>query len=154
MDATCGSAKLPLVRTENDLGRLRLFDMPIEMERIEYAAWWPYYHNDADGKYQFRSEGRVCDAVQFAHKGAPDPDGVAGRVAEPFPHLESGSWNKVLGSQPFEGPWRSWDALAQASRAAVLERTMGEFDAVTAKVPSLASLITRARDFGKHEPDQ
>ncbi len=154
MDATCGTGKLPLVQTEHDLGRLRLFDMPIEMETTWYAYAWPYYHNDADGKYHFRSEGRVCDAVQFAHKGAPDPDGVAGRVAEPFPHLESGSWNKVLGSQPFEGPWRSWDALAQASRAAVLEPTMGEFDAVTAKVPSLASLITFARDFGKQEPDQ
>jgi len=154
MDATCSVGKLPLVQTEEDLGLVRLFDMPIEMEAIWHAYGWPYHTSRADGAYKFRSEGRVCSAVRFAYKGEPGPDGVAGGVAEPFPHLESGSWNKVLGSQPFEGPWRSWEALAQASRAAVLERTMGEFDAVTAKVPSLASLITFARDFGKHEPDQ
>lgn len=152
MDSTCGVGKLPLMQMEGDLGLVRLFDMPIEMECIRYAYAWPYYHNDEHGKYQFLSKGQVCTSVCFSHKGQPGPDGVAGRVAEPFPHLESGSWNRVLGSELNEGAWKSWDTLVKASRKAAMSGTMGEFPAVTGKLPGLAKYVAAARNLGKTEP--
>lgn len=151
MDATCGTGRLPLVQQAEDLGLVRLFDMPIEMERIWHAYAWPYHNTDAVGDYRFSAGGQACNAVRFAHKGAPGPDGVAGRVADPFPHLESGSWNRVLGSAPLAGAWESWDTLAEASKAAVLAGTVGEFERVTARLPALSRYIAEGRDFGKSE---
>jgi hypothetical protein len=116
---------------------VRLFDMPIEMEALWYAFGWPYHHNDLHGEYRFRAEGQACDALRFAKKDNA---------------LNSGSWNRILGSEPNEGAWQAWDDLVEASRAAVIAGTMGEFPDVTAKLPSLAQYTILFRDFGKGEP--
>jgi hypothetical protein len=152
MDSTSGVGKLPLIQSEEDLGLVRLFDMPIQMEAIWYAYAWPYHHNEERDKYQFRSGGHVNDSIRFAHKGPPAP--ADGTVAEPFPHLESGSWNRVLGSEPNEGAWQSWEALTQASRAAVMEGTVGEFRTLTTPLPCLAGYIARGRELWNRRIEQ
>jgi hypothetical protein len=124
--------KLPFVQTGEDLGMVRLFDMPIEMESLWYAFGWPYHHNDQQGEYRFRAEGQACDALRFAKK-----EGA----------MNSGSWNQVLGSEPNEGAWLAWDDLVEASRSAVLEGTVGEFQVVTGKLPGLEKHLIPFRNF-------
>jgi hypothetical protein len=138
MDSTCGVGKLPLVQQQEDLGLVRLYDMPIAMEAQVAAYAWPYMHNDLQGPYQFRAAGRLCSTIRFAMVPPVQAGGTPGYVERPFPHLECGSWNRVLGGERLAGPWRPWDALAAASRAAVRKGTVGEFASVMALLPGVA----------------
>ncbi len=141
MDATCGTGKLPLVQRGEDLGLVRLFDTPISMESQPAAYAWPYYHNDATGTYTFRARGVPCSTLRFAERETDLPGAPPGSVSRPFGHLESGSWNRVLGGEPLDGPWLEWDALRAASRAAVVGGSLGEFREVTARLPGAAAYI-------------
>jgi len=143
MDSTCGVGKLPLVQEEADLGLVRLYDMPIEMEAQWVAYAWPYQHNDLAGRYEFRAGGKPCAALHFAMAPVTQEGAPEGRVEKPFRHYECGSWNRVLGGEPLEGTWRSWDSLAEASRAEVLKGTVGGFPAVMALVPGAAPYVAR-----------
>ncbi len=127
MDATCGSAKLPLVQEEADLGRIRLFDMPIEMEAIWHAYAWPYHHINAIGAYKFRAAGQDCQVLRFT-------------LEAPI-----SSSNQVLGGMPLEGTWEDWDALVAASRAEIVNGTLGEFQSVTEKLPGLSKYVAFLR---------
>jgi hypothetical protein len=138
MDSTCGVGKLPLVREEGDLGLIRLFDMPVEMERIWYAYAWPYHHNDAKGEYRFVSDNVHCPDIDFSN---------ARNVNEPFFHYEPGSWNRILGAELVADRWLEWDMLAQASRKAVMEMKMGVFSALTAMLPELSQYVEASHDF-------
>src|SRR5690606_21059472 len=64
MDATCGSARFPLLQEPADRGMVRLYDAPIEMERLWYAYAWPWHNNTLVGDYVFRSQGRPVDRVR------------------------------------------------------------------------------------------
>jgi len=133
MDATCGVGKLPLVQKINDRGLVRLYDMPIEMEKINYAYAWPYEHNTIDDRYRFYSEGKAIARVRFAARDEAEArrEGrVSGRVSEPFAHLEPGSWNTVLVIEPWEIDDRAWAELTAASREAVLTDETGVFPTV------------------------
>jgi hypothetical protein len=136
MDSTCGSGKLPLVQDERDLGLARLFDVPIEMEKIPHAYAWPYHHNDGVGDYHFLTGGRRAPNVRFAR---------ARRVAKPFPHFEPGSWNRILGSEPYAGRWLQWGELVQDSRKAIASRKTGEFSDLTSTVAELRKYCRAAR---------
>jgi hypothetical protein len=158
MDATCGVGKLPLVQKIDDRGLVRLYDMPIEMEKIEYAYAWPYHHNTIDDRYQFFSEGEPIAQVRFAARDeaeAAQEGRVAGRVSEPFPHLEPGSWNTVLVIEPWEIEYAEWTELAAASRTAVLAGEMGVFPAVRRLLATHAggvwvrSRLRQLREFGE-----
>ena len=153
-DATCGNARLPFMQNLRHLGYVRLFDMPIEMEAIHYAYAWPYQHNDLHGRYEFRSHDRVCRAVRFGRRGKSGPSHIRAAVKERFPHLEPGSWNKVLGSVPNERGWQDWGGLVQVSRDAVASGATGEFGSVTSKLPDLAEYVALARDFGRRKPSR
>lgn len=122
MDATCGSAKLPFVQEEDDLGRIRLFDMPIAMEARWGAYAWPYYHINATGDYKFRAAGQNCQALRFC------------------PGVLSSS-NQILAGMPLEGAWEDWDALVAASREEIVKGTLGEFHSVTEKLPGLSKYV-------------
>jgi hypothetical protein len=133
MDVTSGVGKLPLVQKPNDRGLIRLYDMPIEMEKIDYAYAWPYEHNTIDGRYLFYSGGEVVRTVRFAARDeaeARQEGRVSGRVSKPFPHLEPGSWNTVLVIEPWEVEDAEWAGLAAASREAILTDQTGIFPAV------------------------
>lgn len=138
MDSTCGIGKLPLIQNEKDVGLVRLFDMPIEMEKIWYAYAWPYHHNDLYGKYKFLSMEKENSHIHFA---------PAKKVKEPFFHYEPGSWNKVLGTEPYEGTWESWNVLASESREAIISKNLGEFHSLIEKLPVLSKYIEEAREF-------
>ncbi len=138
MDSTCAVGKLPLVQEEGDLGLIRLFDMPVEMERIWYAYAWPYHHNDAKGEYRFVSDNVHCPNIDFSD---------AKSVAKPFFHYEPGSWNRILGAELVVDQWLEWDTLAQASRKAIMEKKMGVFSAVTAMLPELSQYVEASHVF-------
>lgn len=155
MDATSGTGKLPLMQGEDDLTLVRLFDMPLEMERVEGSWAWPYYNTDDAGTYRFWSGDEQVRTVRF---GARDEEeaaangGVAGYVAEPFMHLEPGSWSALLGSEPLQGPWLAWDRLARSAHDGVLAKTTGPFDAVITELPVLKRYIEAADRFDKRTP--
>lgn len=149
MDATCGTGKLPLVQTAEDLGLVRLFDMPIEMESLDYAYAWPYFHNAGDQQQQFVSAGkpvgggqRMDGQVRFAQRDPASPF-----VSEPFPHLEPGSWNTVLGSEPIDPAFSDWPAVRDASRGAVIAGKTGPIDGPVARLPNLAYYLELARRY-------
>ena len=127
MDATCEYAKLPFVQEEADLGKVRLFDMPIEMEAIWHAYAWPYHHANATSAYKFRAAGQECQFLRFP-------------LEAPI-----SSANQVLGSMPLEGAWEDWDALVAASRAEIANGTLGEFQSVTEKLPGLSKYVAFLR---------
>jgi len=130
MDATSGVGRLPLVEERRDRGLVRLYDMPIEMEEHRHAYAWPYQRETLAGPYEFRSDGRVVKTVRFAARdqAAAWREGrVAGRVREPFPHLEPGSWHRILSIEPWETDGQVWRDLCAASRRAVQDGRTGAF---------------------------
>jgi len=143
MDATCGTGKLPLVQSAEDLGLVRLFDMPIGMEDQPMAYGWPYYQTGAQGSYTFGAAGAACPALRFVTRESEIEGAPAGTVSQPFPHLESGSWNRVLGGEPLAGAWTDWSAIEAASRAAVISGAVGEFRELTARLPESAAYVTQ-----------
>jgi hypothetical protein len=134
MDSTCGTGRLPLVEERVHRGLVRLYDMPIEMEKFPGSWGWPYQHSTIDkARYEFRSGGKVVPSVRFAdwdEEQARREKRPSGRVEEPFPHLESGSWNTVLVVEKWKVAGRKWDALVAASRTAVQNGRIGEFQRV------------------------
>ncbi|MGC9317492.1 MAG: hypothetical protein ACP5KN_05580 [Armatimonadota bacterium] len=126
MDATCGSAKLPLVREARDLRMARLFDMPIEMETIWFAYAWPYMQNDAVGPYTFAAEGRPIEDIGF--------------VLEDAGHSISG----LLAGIDTSRISASWQALTDASHQAVLSDALGEFAAMTELLPEARAHVRQA----------
>ena len=88
MDSTCGVGKLPLVQEERDLGLVRLFDMPIEMERISYAYAWPYHSTDRKGRYGFLAGGRRASSIRFA----PAKSCATGTVSTMPRRCSTGEW--------------------------------------------------------------
>ncbi len=125
MDSTCGAGRLPLIQSEEQLGWVRLYDMPRELEAVKGSWGWPYMHYDGHGGYPYRCGGRPCRAVRGGH-------------------YENGVWgsgNEVLGSVANEGVWLAWDDLVSRSRAAVMARTIGEFTTVTDRAPGVARYV-------------
>lgn len=121
MDATSGSAKTPLVQHAQDLTLVRVFDTPIQMEKLEYAYAWPYQHNDLVGEYRFMSGGAAAAQMRMHI----DASGALPFVQKPFPHLEPGSWSALLGSEAIAGAWADWAGLSAASRAGLIEGKCG-----------------------------
>jgi len=133
MDATCGTGRLPLVERRAHRGLVRIFDMPIGMEHYRNAYSWPYHSSTPDGRYVFLSGGEPATRVRFLARDFREAAGehrVAGRVAEPFWHLEPGSWNSVLDFWEWRPSDDAWSRLADASRRAVSTRTRGVFEEV------------------------
>src|SRR5262249_13319328 len=95
MDATSGTGDLPLIQREEELGLVRLFDTPMEMEQVPYAWAWPYEHNDVNGPLPILVDGGKSDQVRMASTAGD----TLPWESQPFPHLEPGSWNAVLGSE-------------------------------------------------------
>ena len=133
MDATSGVGRLPLVGSRAHRGLVRLYDMPIEMEAIPYAYAWPFQHNTVEGRYAFTSKGRTVPSVRFETRDRAEArrEGrVAGRVQEPFPHLEPGSWHHVLEIKSWRMEGHRWYWLAQASKVAVERGETGWLEGV------------------------
>jgi transglutaminase-like putative cysteine protease len=128
MDATSGTGTLPLLQSKDELGLARLFDTPIRMEAIDWAYAWPYEHNDLEGKLPFYVDGQPSEQVKMA-----DSDEGLPWVQDPFPHLEPGSWNTVLGSEDI-AKFCDWDSLVKASREAVLAARVGSFQELVDRV--------------------
>ncbi|MFM9995991.1 MAG: transglutaminase domain-containing protein [Phycisphaerales bacterium] len=153
MDATSGTGNLPLIQEEGALSLVRLYDMPIEMESLDWAYAWPWHNNDDDGEYTFWSEGKPVLTVAFEARDEEEVrrrgSGISGYVAEPFMHLEPGSWSALLGSEPIGPgtPWEDWDGLVAAARASVNAKTVGRFPAVMDKLPALAAYADRAESW-------
>lgn len=153
MDATSGTGNLPLIQEEGALSLVRLYDMPLEMEKLVWAYAWPWHNNDDDQEYTFWSEGQPVATVAFEARDEEEirkrGGGVSGYVAEPFMHLEPGSWSALLGSEPIGPgtPWKDWDALVAAAREAVNARTVGRFQAVVDKLPALTAYADRAESW-------
>jgi hypothetical protein len=122
MDATSGTGDLPLIQREDELGLVRLFDTPIVMEKMDTAYAWPYEHNDDRGPLMFTVDGTRSGQVRMAN--------TAGNTLpweqEPFPHLEPGSWNAALGSEP-AAAFGDWASLVKASREAEKAGTVGAY---------------------------
>lgn len=151
MDATSGTGQLPLVHDEQSLALVRLYDTPMEMEKIWYAYAWPYHNNDAEGEYRFWNGDEPARGVRFASHDEAEAVAerrVAGWVKEPFPHLEPGSWSAVLGSEPAD-TWKDWSALVELARAAVREKAVGPFGPIVERQPSLAPYVQAAERFGR-----
>jgi hypothetical protein len=150
MDATSGTGKLPLMQNAEGPALVRLFDMPIQMEKIEIADAWPCCNTDAEGEDRFWTGGFQARQVRFAAL-AEARHAVPGFMDDPFQHLEPGSWSCVLGSERLDGPWAGWDRLSTASREAVKSGRLGEYESVTAAVERFAE-YSRAADAYKHPP--
>jgi hypothetical protein len=157
MDATCGVGRLPLVQAKQHRGLVRLFDMPIEMESIENAYAWPYQHNTQHGKYMFLSGGRTLSTVRFAARDeaeARKAGRITGRVKDPFPHLEPGSWNTILDIWEWDPTDAQWAGLETASHDAVVAKEIGPLNAVTEALGDhlsedrLKDLILHLEEFG------
>lgn len=140
MDATSGTGKLPLMQEDGDLSLVRVFDMPIEMEKMWFAYAWPYQHNDLKAEYAFVSGGEKCPQVRMR----PDAPGALPFVNEPFPHLEPGSWSAVLGTRAVEG-FGDWEALVKASAGALAEKRVGDFGIAG---PELKGYVETAGKWG------
>lgn len=150
MDATSGTGQLPLAHDEASLAFVRVYDMPIEMEKLEWAYAWPWHNNDDDGEYTFWIGGRPAAGVRFEARDQAEAarrGGVAGFVEHPFPHLEPGSWSALLGSEPIGPgtPWADWDALAAEARRSVADRVVGPVAPVIDRIPALGPYVDRAR---------
>ncbi|MEA3401325.1 MAG: HEAT repeat domain-containing protein, partial [Armatimonadota bacterium] len=117
MDATCGSAKVPLIQEATDLSRARLFDMPIAMEEIWFAYGWPYRHNDAAGEYTFMAQGQALETVRFLSQGSGQSSSAL-----------------LTGIETQRIP-ATWQALMDASQEALLSEVLREFTAVTELIP-------------------
>ena len=139
MDATSGTGNYPLMKEAADLGLVRIYDTPIQMEKIHYAYAWPFQHNDVTGEYRFRSDGKPCPQVRMF---AGDPSSLPW-VMEPFPHLEPGSFNAVLGTEKLPGPWLQWPDLVAASRAGAQRTTLGPFP-VADRLPEVKPYLNAA----------
>ena len=84
--------------------------------------------------YTFRSGGRETTSVRFAARDAAEArrEGrVAGRFAEPFPHLEPGSWHRLIEVIEWRHSDRAWTRLVEASRGAVRGGGLGWFGVTT-----------------------
>lgn len=149
MDGTSGSARYPLVNDANSLSLIRLFDTPIDMEQQPIAFAWPYQNNDADGPYTFTANGQPTSKVTMDL----DPDVAANTIAEPFPHLEPGSWSAVLGTEPFEGPWTDWAALVERSAAAGTSTAVGPFESLAERLPMVRPYLNVAATWGMPAPE-
>jgi hypothetical protein len=159
MDATCGSARVPLVRDLDSRGLVRLFDTPIEMETQADAYAWPYYHNTLKGRYTVWSGGERVPHIRLAGRG--ETEAIAKRaappmphVAEPFPHLEPGSWNKVLRLLRWTVTDEAWARIAATSRAALVTDAEGPLGTVLMAVraegldPRFDDLLERCEPYG------
>jgi hypothetical protein len=143
MDSTCGVGKLPFVQDPGDLGLARLFDMPWEMENGWANYAWPYYHNDTQGEYRFLAGGAATKNLRFAHRRVAqeaEQGPAPGYTAEPYPHYEPGSWNRVLGGEAIDRSWRSGEIEA-ASREAVASKTIGAFAELIGRLPKSRSYV-------------
>jgi len=121
MDSTSGTGRLPFVRRAAHRGFVRLYDMPLEMETIEYAYAWPFQHNTITDEYKFHSGGEVIPTVRFAARDEAEArrnGRPSGHVLEPFPHLEPGSWNTVFAIEQWEIEEGLWGKLKAESHAA------------------------------------
>jgi transglutaminase-like putative cysteine protease len=147
VESTSGVAKVP----KPAYGAPRLFDLPAEWERIQNCWAWPYNACSPTGPYTFLAGDQACRQLRFTVKRGAGTGGVA-KFTKPFSHDESGNDHVLLGSEPFAGAWLAWDDLAKASRAAVLDRTMGEFTAVSARAPTARQWIARGLTY--QEPEQ
>ncbi len=134
MDTTSGNGRYPLVQEVRDLGYLRLYDLPMEMEYAQANFAWPYQHQNLHGRksHLFSLDGHALEGVKQVQADAPE--GALPYVMEPFRHLEPGSWNKVLGGVPVAGAWTEWNRLVARSRAAVKERCLGVFAQMAAEL--------------------
>lgn len=156
MDPTCGTGRMPLVEQRAHRGLVRLFDMPVEMERIANAYAWPYHSSTQEGAYVVLSDGQPAPGVRLV----PRPPGKASRAgsdaipgAGPLAYVDRGSWNLVL---EFWAPpsARDWERLAEASRKAVRAREEGVFDGVTEPLgewfaePRRTALLEWLREYG------
>lgn len=141
MDSTCGAGKIPLVQERSDLGLVRLFDMPLEMETVAWNYAWPYYHNDSRGDYGFWSGGKKLSSIRFCHKPHRKDNPAPGYVENPFPHYESGNWSLVLGGESFEREWKSWNYLMAISRKAVMGGSQGEFTNISCLLPDIRQYV-------------
>lgn len=157
MDATCGVGRLPLVQENQHRALVRLFDMPIEMEAIEYAYAWPYQHNTLRDRYKFISNGRAVSTVRFAARDeakAHKAGRVSGWIREPFAHLEPGSWNTVLDLCEWELSDAQWSDLVTASHDAVKAKELGVLSSVVDALGErlsedhLKDLILRLEEYG------
>ena len=79
-----------------------------------------------------------CPGIRFSDAKSLD---------KPFFHYEPGSWNTILGSEPYVGLWLDWDRLAQVSRKAILEKKTGVFSALTTAIPGLSKYVLASHDF-------
>jgi HEAT repeats/Transglutaminase-like superfamily len=143
-DATCGTGRLPFVQSRAHRSLVRLYDMPIEMEALRHAYAWPFHRNGLDRKYEFKSEGKVLPGIRFAAKDeaqARREKRVAGRVSEPFPHLESGSWNALLAIEPWTIDEAAWDELVESSRFAAQSSRTGFFSVIRRRLGALAGRV-------------
>ena len=145
MDATSGTGKFPLVQEVGDLSLVRVFDTPIQMEKIPFAYAWPYQHNDIDGPYEFTSGGTPTAAVAMDN-GEP---GALPFVEKPFTHLEPGSWSGLLGSEPLEGPWANFADLVATSRATALTTTVGPFEQLSARLENAKPYLDAAATWSR-----
>jgi hypothetical protein len=141
IESTCGCAHVP----KYGYGAPCVFNTPIKMESYSQAYLWPYLSSQESGRYEFRAEGEVCPALRYTvAKGA---DGSIIYYPSPFRHVESGDGHVRLASEPFAAPWQNWPALAEASRAAILDGTLGPFQAVLARVPQAAQYIQQGLTY-------
>lgn len=148
IESTCGAAHVP----KYGYGAPCLFNTPIKMESYSRAYLWPYLSSQESGPYEFRANGQVCPALRYTV--TKEEDGHVVYYPTPFRHVESGSGHVRLASEPFAGPWREWAILAEASRAAVMARAMGPFEAVVARVPQAAQYIQQGLDYKPPETDE
>ena len=141
IESTCGCAHVP----KYGYGTPCVFNTPIKMEGYNRAYLWPYFSSQESGPYEFLANGEVCQALQYTvAKGA---DGSITYYPSPFRHVESGDGHVRLASEPFAGPWQDWLALAEASRAAAMDCTLGPFQAVVARVPQTAVYIQQGLNY-------
>jgi len=161
MDATSGVGRLPLVVKRGDRGLVRLYDMPIEMEELPHAYAWPFQHNTVTGDYEFHVGDRAVPSVRFAARDEAEArrEGrVSGHVAEPFPHLEPGSWHELVDVEDWSFRDTAWKRLVTASRRAVRARDVGWFEEVARLLKPHAgpawteAIETRLREHGPLAP--
>jgi transglutaminase-like putative cysteine protease len=158
MDSTCSVGRVPLVKQREHRGLVRLYDMPIEMETQEGGYGWPYQHNTVESAdYRFRAKGEVVRTVRFAAHDLAEArreKRVAGRVSEPFSHLEPGSWSKLLSIEPWELGDLRWTKLVETSRPIAKTTSTGVFGKVLERLGTrarrgwLEELLARARTYG------
>jgi transglutaminase-like putative cysteine protease len=158
LDSTCGTGRFPLVTKRDHRGLVRLYDMPIELERRPNTWGWPFQHVTLDGPYEFRSGDEVVSSVRFASRDEEEANREgrpAGEVTEPFHHLEPGSWSRVLAVEPWRIADRRWLALVDESVVATRTDRMGAYPGVLRRLREhagkswLADRLGELQEFGE-----